>query len=471
MKSIPKLIRRFVGIGVLSAVGLLLLNLLLLALITGKMSSNLQPWMTAEETLNHLRQTENGYVLDEEMKKELKKQGVWGIFLDNDTRKAVWSTENLPENIPRSFTLSETVWACRGYIQDYPTFTAGNEKGVVVLGYPKDSFWKHMWPNWDLSFIKNAPKLALLVLGCNVAVIFLIYVVSNAGSVKSVRPIIKGIQDLPTGERVHVREAGLLSEIAEKINRTSEILQSQKYQLQKKETARANWIAGVSHDIRTPLSMVMGYAGQLEQSPSMTEENRGKAVVILKQSQRIRDLINDLNLASRLEYNMQPLRKERFPVTALVRQTAVDFMNLDITGKYPIEWKSEERGESAFVNGDRELLRRAVSNLIQNCINHNENGCRIYLSSETEADAYIIKVEDDGQGALEEEIERLNNTPHYMVCDREITEQRHGLGLLLVKQIAEAHGGTMFVGKSEFGGFLALISLPAEFCRAERRDE
>ena len=97
MKSIPKLIRRFVGIGVLSAVGLLLLNLLLLALITGKMSSNLQPWMTAEETLNHLRQTENGYVLDEEMKKELTKQEVWGIFLDNDTRKAVWSTENLPE--------------------------------------------------------------------------------------------------------------------------------------------------------------------------------------------------------------------------------------------------------------------------------------------------------------------------------------------------------------------------------------
>lgn len=46
------------------------------------------------------------------------------------------------------------------------------------------------------------------------------------------------------------------------INKTSELLQSQSYRFRKKETARANWIAGISHDIRTPLSMVMGYAGQ-----------------------------------------------------------------------------------------------------------------------------------------------------------------------------------------------------------------
>lgn len=76
---------------------------------------------------------------------------------------------------------------------------------------------------------------------------------------------------------MQIKESGLLSEISANINRTSDILQSQKYQLRKKETARANWIAGVSHDIRTPLSMVMGYAGQLKDNANLTSEERQKA--------------------------------------------------------------------------------------------------------------------------------------------------------------------------------------------------
>ena len=60
------------------------------------------------------------------------------------------------------------------------------------------------------------------------------------------------------------------------MNKTSEILQAKNRDLRKKETARANWIAGVSHDIRTPLSMVMGYAAQLADSPHLSGEERKK---------------------------------------------------------------------------------------------------------------------------------------------------------------------------------------------------
>ena len=92
--------------------------------------------------------------------------------------------------------------------------------------------------------------------------ILAIYLIANMKLLKSVKPITKGIQGLSIGENVHIPETGVLSEISVNINHTSDILQEQKKQLIKKETARANWIAGVSHDIRTPLSMVMGYAGQ-----------------------------------------------------------------------------------------------------------------------------------------------------------------------------------------------------------------
>ena len=162
--------------------------------------------------------------------------------------------------------------------------------------------------------IANSPQTALTVLLVNVVLILAIYVIANMKLLKSVKPITMGIQDLSAGERVHIPEKGVLSEISANINRTSDILQKQQEQLRKKETARANWIAGVSHDIRTPLSMVMGYAGQLESSCNLSEAERKKAAVIVKQSKRMKNLINDLNLASKLEYDMQlfyvPLPKD-----------------------------------------------------------------------------------------------------------------------------------------------------------------
>lgn len=247
---------------------------------------------------------------------------------------------------------------------------------------------------------------------------------------------------------------------SDNINHTSDILQEQREQLRKKETARANWIAGVSHDIRTPLSMVMGYAGQLESSDNLTEAEQKKAAVIVKQSKRMKNLINDLNLASKLEYNMQPLMKKQENAVAVVRQVVVDFMNMDIDDKFPIEWKMNDELITCSINADKDLLKRAISNLIQNSINHNENGCTIFVSLATNNGNCIICVEDNGIGASDEQIEKLNNAPHYMVCDTNTTEQRHGLGLLIVKQIMDAHNGTVLIDHSVYGGFKVVLTIP-----------
>ena len=277
---------------------------------------------------------------------------------------------------------------------------------------------------------------------------------------KPVKPITKGIQDLSIGEPVHIPEKGLLSDISANINRTSNILQEQQQQLKKKETARANWIAGVSHDIRTPLSMVMGYAGQLKDDANLTAEERRKAEVIVKQSKRMQNLINDLNLASKLEYNMQPINPAKQNLIAIVRQVFVDFINMDIEDKYPIEWETDEALTICPVNADKDLLKRAISNLIQNSINHNEQGCKIYVSVTADSYKCTVGVSDDGVGATDEQIEKLNNAPHYMFCDENTTEQRHGLGLLIVKQIVAAHDGITVIEHSIYGGFTVKLTLP-----------
>lgn len=333
MKSVPKLIRRYVGILLLSCVLLLVLNVLLLVVFTASQAPNAYPWKTA----------------------------------------------NLPETIPLSYTLSD---------------------------------------------------IASLT------------------------------QSLPKGEPVYMKEKGLLSELAMNINKTSEILQSQNHQLRRKETARANWIAGVSHDIRTPLSMVMGYAGWLRDDTHLTDEERQKATVIVKQSERMRNLINDLNLASKLEYNMQPVHPERENMIAIVRQVVVDFINMDMDDKHPMKWETDETLTFCPVNVDRDLMKRAIGNLIQNSIHHNEQGCNIYVSVTDKNGQCIITVADDGIGATDEQMEKLNKAPHYMVCDENVAEQRHGLGLLIVKQILAAHNGSAAMEHSEYGGFCVKITLP-----------
>lgn len=462
MKSVLKLIRRFVGIMLLSSALLIILNFILLFIITVRQATNSQPWQTAKEVADNLFQNDNEYILPENLALELKKNDTWAIFIDNTTMNVVWHTDDLPETIPMSYSISDIARLTRGYIDGYPTFTGEAENGLVVLGYPKDSFWKHMWPSWDYHLIANLPKTFLTVLAINVTLIFMIYAAANSRLLKSVKPIVRGIQSLPAEEDVHIKEKGLLSELAANINKTSEILQSQRRQLRKKETARANWIAGVSHDIRTPLSMVMGYASQLESDDRLPEDDRKKASVIVSKSRQMKNLINDLNLASKLEYNMQPINPARQNLVAVVRQVVVDFINTDIDDKHPIEWETDEDLKVCFADIDEDLMKRAVSNLIQNCINHNEQGCHIFVRVMTGEDICMVVVADDGRGATDEQIEKLNHSPHYMICDENTTRQRHGLGLLIVKQIVTAHGGVTEIGHSSYGGFSVTLILPMQ---------
>ena len=143
------------------------------------------------------------------MTERLSGENAWAIYIDNDTLEVKWHTQNLPDTVPLHYTISDIASLTRGYIDGYPTYTGECENGLVVVGYPKDRYWKHMSPSWDYDFIKNAPYTVLIVIGVNVFLIFLIYMIANSKLLKSVKPITNGIQALPSGEPVYVKEKGL----------------------------------------------------------------------------------------------------------------------------------------------------------------------------------------------------------------------------------------------------------------------
>ena len=310
----------------------------------------------------------------------------WAILISEDGQ-VIWSFRK-PTDVPEQYSLTDVASFTRWYLRDYPVQCRIRDDGLLVVGSPKGSVWKH-----DIStasqLLHDAPLwiggIFLLALGC---VLLLAYFV--------VRRWFRQAQQ--------VRDA-----------------------------ARSDWINGVSHDIRTPLSMVMGYAAQMEGAADLPPERRRQAGIIRAQSQAIRDLVNDLNLTMRLDCAMQALRKEPLQVESFLRQTAADFLNGGMGEGFTFEMDlpSEPLPQ---IEADPFLLRRAVNNLLTNCVRHNDPGCSIRLGARAAGKAVVLFVEGGAaaNGSQTAEPTRQLETDGGAA---------HGTGLKLVRQIAAAHGG------------------------------
>ena len=96
---------------------------------------------------------------------------------------------------------------------------------------------------------------------------------------------------------------------------------------------------------------------------------------------------------------------------------------------------------------------------MQNSIKHNPQGCKIRLSLETTGETLLLTVADDGVGLTPEKLQELEEKPHYMESTDERLDLRHGLGLLLVRQIVEAHGGSMTISSTPGQGYKTVLAL------------
>lgn len=326
----------------------------------------------------------------------------------------------------------------KDYIEDYPVFVWNTDDGLLVLGYPKDSYTKLTSNYYSISALRRLPVFVLGMLGLDVLCLFCAYYFSKRKIIRNTEPIVSAVETLADGKPVSLHISGELSDIASSVNKASSILNRQ-------NEARANWISGVSHDIRTPLSMIMGYAGRIAENESASKTIQEQAEIVRKQSVRIKELVQDLNLVSQLEYEMQPLHKEMVRLSKLLRSYVADLLNMGISDSYNIGIEIANDAENTMLECDARLISRAVNNLVQNSMKHNPLGCRILLSLRRMENTIQLIVQDDGIGLSEEKLQELKEKPHYLESTDERLDLRHGLGLVLVRQIVAAHEGTMTI--------------------------
>lgn len=209
--------------------------------------------------------------------------------------------------------------------------------------------------------------------------------------------------------------------------------------------------------MRTPLAISMGHAERIANATNAPAEVRKSGEVIVRQNERIRDLVEDLNIVSKLEYDSQLMNIETIQVVPFARGIVADYLNTGIDVQYDLEFFDTPTVQECAIQGDERLLRRAVRNLIDNAMRHNGEGCKIALSLDVEpSNMLALTVADNGRGCDTSRIGALMaqaSTP-------DASYDAHGLGLTLVSRISIMHGGYVSFASEPGRGFTATMRIP-----------
>ena len=447
MKTVGRMVRRYI----LAAFAVVLLvftvNAALFAgIVIHYGSSSLRDgFFPVGKFAESFTRTEDGYAPSADY--NWKPHFAWAMLL-SDSGEILWS-EDLPEELNHPYTVPEVAAFSRWYLKDYPVMVYRNNFGLLVAGKPKGSMTRfdfYMDNDILYALLSTFWPLLLLDLGLVLAICLLL----GWRGARPLRELAEGIGILAEGKEVHLKESGPTAELAEKLNQTSRHLQKQNELIARRDMTRANWIAGVSHDIRTPLALIMGYGEQLAQQFPPSSEPRKKADAICTQSKKIKALIEDLNLTFKLQYNAQPLRKTPIQMGAWLRRCVADFCD-SLEETHSVDLTIREPAGEAILEADAELLTRAVDNLLNNSVRHNPSGCDIWVAAEIAEGQFVLEVRDNGGGYPEAVLRNLSDT-----CSD--PNAPHILGLHLVQQIVAAHGGQASFHNDS--GAVATLHLP-----------
>lgn len=224
-----------------------------------------------------------------------------------------------------------------------------------------------------------------------------------------------------------------------------------------RDRARAEALGFVTHELRTPLVSIQGFAEYLLRYPG---ERAGKeaAATIFQESGRLVAMINTYLDVLRLEAGAQPMRKEAFEIGETVKQVARVIQPIAQASEIKVTLKIPK--ELPPLRGDPRLVEGALLNLVSNAIKYSAPGSEVRLGIQTEGDGVVLEVWNPGPVIPQEELARLFE-PFYRRSEQEETARGWGLGLAFVKRIAEQHGGKVEAFSYPESGTSFRFHLPA----------
>ena len=392
----------------------------------------------------------------------LDEYGLWIQVIDESGQEIF--SYNKPESYPTSYPASALLsFGTSAYENENTVFVSvlkdSKETCSYIIGFPY-AIGKYMLYYNGERFTRLLPVVKKIVLFA-----LFIFAVLVFGYVcwisRKLSNITGGIRNVSQRAYIPLKEKGMFHDIFAALNKMDmEIRQSDKIK-EETENARTEWIANITHDLKTPLSPVKGYAELLADNQIAgveTAQEYGK--IILKNVSHVEKLLNDLKLTYQIDSGVVPYHPQEVLITRYVKEVVIDIINDPAFSKRIIEFESD--GQELIVFLDPDLLRRAIQNIIINALIHNPPDTKIKISiGKSAARVVFISICDNGSGMDEAEQAKLFNRYYRGTNTREKPEGS-GLGLAIAKQIVVLHGGNISVKSSPDIGTEFIITLDSQ---------
>ena len=250
-----------------------------------------------------------------------------------------------------------------------------------------------------------------------------------------------------------------LGTLLREAHRTGQSLENEIRELEERESYRREFIGNVSHELKTPIFSVQGFAETLLDGALEDEAvNRTFLEKILRNVDRLENLARDLSTITKIETDELIMSSEEFDVSEVFAETLES-----------VEVKAEEKGitlqhdaspDLPTIHGDKARIRRVLVNLADNAIKYNAEGGTVRLQAEALTDQIEIRVVDDGIGIPEDHLPRLTERFYRVDKSRSRNQGGTGLGLAIVKHILGAHDRKLHVESTPGEGSTFSFTLP-----------
>lgn len=399
--------------------------------------------------------------IDSDVEKHLAGEEI-GIQVIDSRLQEVLRTSRVPGTLKLSYTPAQLVELYES--DDVTTFISdlkSNDENYTILMFLNPKHIKRMLYTYDVKQVGAAYNLYWLV-GMNLILLLLISYIYTHSISRPVHRITEGILTLAQGlYTVKEPEKGMYSKVEDAMNKLARQLETSKQERELADEAREEWIANLSHDIKTPLTSLIGYAellGDTDYNLEKEEKQQYKQLV-LEKGGYIMTLLSDLNLATRLRHHQFPLKREQVNLIDVIKTELINALNTSSTDNSKHSVAFTHSHDDVEVRLDRRLFERAFTNLVQNAFVHNEEPVLLKVHVDAnDPDNISITIDDNGVGVKTEELHRIFSR-YYRGTHTSTRCEGSGLGLAIAKNIIDAHEGTITPEKSPRGGLNIIILL------------
>ena len=221
------------------------------------------------------------------------------------------------------------------------------------------------------------------------------------------------------------------------INELVDTLNYAKTELSKTDELKRDLMANVSHDLKTPLTMIKAYAEMVRDLTYKDEEKRNSNLnTIINETDRLNSLVNDILDLSALQAS-NTLECSEFDLTQMIKQIISRFNILTEKENYSFVFNFPK--EEIIVYADKKRIYQVIYNLINNAINYTGDDKKVFIEIEELAKTYKVNIKDTGKGIPKNEIKHIWDKYYHNEKKHKRNEYGTGLGLSIVKNILQNH--------------------------------